>query len=79
VDLSDVKFIDAREGWAAGTQGTLLHTNDGGLHWLPEPIGSSPALERLFIIDRSHLWAVGFGGTILRFGETTAPQLKADN
>ena len=76
-DLSDIKFIDAREGWAVGAQGTLLHTNDGGLHWRTEAVRGSLGLERLFIVDRNHLWAVGFGGTILRFGDTNEPRLKS--
>lgn len=75
-DLSDVRFVDTREGWAVGAQGTLLHTTDGGLHWMAEAIAVAHPLERLFVSDRNHAWAVGFGGTILRFGETSAPQLK---
>jgi hypothetical protein len=39
-------------------------------------VETSHALERLFIADRDHIWAVGFGGVILRLGEPSAPQLK---
>ena len=28
------------------------------------------------LVERDHAWAVGFGGMILRFGESSAPQLK---
>ena len=62
----------------AGTNGTLLHTTDGGAHWFVEPSNVSHALERLFVIDRSHGWAVGFGGTILTYGSnSSAPKLKS--
>ena len=75
-DLMDVKFIDAAEGWAIGSQGVLLHTTNGGARWAPESSGTTHALERLFFVDQSHGWAVGFGGTILRYGPSSAPQLK---
>ena len=75
-DLMDVKFIDAAEGWAVGSQGVLLHTINGGARWAPESSGTTHALERLFFVDQSHGWAVGFGGTILRYGPSSAPQLK---
>ena len=32
VDLFDVKFVDALEGWAVGAEGTIIHTTDGGQH-----------------------------------------------
>ena len=38
-----------------------------------EKEGVSPKV----IIDRNHAWAVGFGGTILKFGESSAPRLKS--
>jgi len=75
-DLLDVDFIDASEGWAVGAGGLMLHTRDSGIHWSPESTDTSHALQRLFIIDRRHAWVVGFGGTILKFGESSAPQLK---
>ncbi|MGZ8844416.1 MAG: WD40/YVTN/BNR-like repeat-containing protein [Pyrinomonadaceae bacterium] len=76
-DLFDVKFISAAEGWAAGQDGTLLHTRDGGVRWFAEPANVSHALERLFIIDQTHGWAVGFGGTILKLGDFRKPDLKS--
>lgn len=78
-DLFDVKFLNAREGWIAGSHGTLLHTIDGGIHWASEPIETSSPLQRLFITDRNHIWAVGFGGVILKLGQASNPQLKDQN
>jgi len=71
-----VKFIDASDGWAGGDQGQLLHTIDGGAHWMVESSGTSHALQRLFFTDRNHGWAVGFGGTILTISQDHAPRLK---
>ena len=77
-NLFDIKFIDAKEGWAVGNQGMLLHTSDGGMRWSVESIQSARSLERLFVLDRNHAWVVGFGGTILKLGATNAPpQLKS--
>jgi photosystem II stability/assembly factor-like uncharacterized protein len=75
-DLLDVKFINPAEGWAVGVDGLVLHTSDGGVHWATESSNSSHALQRVFFVDRDHGWAVGFGGTILKYGQTSAPQLK---
>jgi len=78
-DLLDVKFLNAREGWIAGGNGTLLHTTDGGVSWTRESSQTSHPLERLFIADRDHVWAVGFGGIILKLGQVRTPQLKPGN
>ena len=76
-DLLDVRFIDAAEGWIAGSNGTLLHTTDGGVRWSTETSGTTRPLERLFFTDQNHGWAVGFGGTILAFGQGGAPRLRS--
>jgi hypothetical protein len=75
-DLYDVKFLDAVEGWAVGAEGTVLYTNDAGLHWTVEPSGTTHPLERVFFADRTHGWTVGFGGTILAYERTEAPRLR---
>src|ERR1051325_4697968 len=31
--LHSVFFVDSQHGWAAGSRGTLMATNDGGLSW----------------------------------------------
>jgi photosystem II stability/assembly factor-like uncharacterized protein len=79
-DLSDVKFLDASEGWAAGSEGILLHTGNSGIRWTVEPTGITHPIERLFFVGRDKAWAVGFGGTILSYtrdgNQTKAPTLK---
>jgi hypothetical protein len=51
VDLLDVKFIDAAEGWAVGDEGTLLHTNDGG-HALDERAQPQASLAGTNLLHR---------------------------
>lgn len=31
--ITSVDFADAQNGWAAGDQGVILHSTDGGAHW----------------------------------------------
>jgi photosystem II stability/assembly factor-like uncharacterized protein len=33
-DLTAVFFVNERKGWAVGHDGVVLHTADGGLHWV---------------------------------------------
>ena len=67
VDLFDVKFVDAQEGWAVGAEGTIVHTTNGGGTWTSERSGTEHPLERVFFTDKSHGWAVGFGGTVVAY------------
>src|SRR3989337_2252960 len=65
--LNDVRFVDARQGWAVGEFGRIYHTRDGGRSWTKQnsPIevpfisGASRNLFRL-LMSRSHgSWAFG--------------------
>jgi photosystem II stability/assembly factor-like uncharacterized protein len=67
VDLLDVKFVDAKEGWAVGGEGTIIHTVDAGLHWTSERSETQHPLERVFFTDKTRGWAVGFGGTVVSY------------
>lgn len=33
VNLTALRFVDAKQGWAVGHMGLILHTTDGGLSW----------------------------------------------
>ncbi|HLL74202.1 MAG TPA: YCF48-related protein, partial [Pyrinomonadaceae bacterium] len=78
-DLTDVKFLDAREGWAVGDGGTIIHTSDGGRTWRHERSGTRHRLERLSFPAPARGFAVGFGGTIVAYTRAAqeAPRLKA--
>lgn len=57
--LYDVTFVDASHGWAVGNRGTILHTEDGGDTWLPQPSHTDYVLRSVFFLDRQRGWTVG--------------------
>jgi photosystem II stability/assembly factor-like uncharacterized protein len=78
--VTRVAFADRSRGWAFGEMGALYATTDGGANWRREPSGTLHPLERLSVVSPGRAWAVGFGGTILRYAGHAAaparPQLK---
>lgn len=57
-DLRSIAFTDASNGWAAGDEGSLLRTTDGGRHWTPvdftlDGFGSAGALQ---FVDAANGW-----------------------
>lgn len=75
--LTAVSFVDAKEGWAVGHWGAILHTADGGEHWEIQRL--SPEEDRpLFSVhffDAQHGVAVGLWSLVL----TTADGGKSWN
>ncbi|MCH8300131.1 MAG: T9SS type A sorting domain-containing protein [Candidatus Marinimicrobia bacterium] len=64
-DLYSVRFLNANEGWAAGTGGLMLHTTDAGANWANQTSGTSDLLYSVFFVDQNNGWAVGENGTII--------------
>ncbi len=46
--LLNIGFVDAKVGYAGGTNGLLLLTKDGGQTWLPTKAGTEPILQVAF-------------------------------
>eukprot|EP00240_Pyramimonas_obovata_P011681 CAMPEP_0118951740 /NCGR_PEP_ID=MMETSP1169-20130426/53636_1 /TAXON_ID=36882 /ORGANISM="Pyramimonas obovata, Strain CCMP722" /LENGTH=145 /DNA_ID=CAMNT_0006898853 /DNA_START=292 /DNA_END=726 /DNA_ORIENTATION=- len=67
-DLYDVSFHDDTHGWAAGGQGTIMRTQDGGTSWVALNIGnwSYATFHGISFASETIGWAVGNIGTILR-------------
>ena len=63
----DVAFVNAQEGWAVGSFGTILSSDDGGITWTLWPSGTEATLRGVAFADGDNGWAVGDGGTILKF------------
>lgn len=57
--LHGVHFYDAKEGWAVGDEGLILHTIDGGDTWEPQTSGTKASLRGVTFLDESIGWAVG--------------------
>ncbi len=62
--LSAVHFIDAQRGQAVGYysdvgESVVIGTHDGGATWELERTQPGTRLRALFVLDRSHAWAVG--------------------
>ena len=56
--LRSVFFIDQNRGWAAGSKGTLLRTDDGGATWKEMPASTRDIVRDVFFIDDKNGWLV---------------------
>jgi photosystem II stability/assembly factor-like uncharacterized protein len=54
--LQAVQFLDGQTGFAAGSNGTLLATNDGGGRWTKIPIPGKDMIRDVHFVDRSNGW-----------------------
>jgi photosystem II stability/assembly factor-like uncharacterized protein len=57
--LRAIQFVDKQEGWAAGADGVVWHTIDGGKHWERQPTGTRTALRAVHFLNPYTGWAVG--------------------
>jgi len=65
-NLYAVSAVSAREAWAAGAFGTIVHTNDGGIGWQRQDANTQEHLFGIDFADARSGWAVGRTGVILR-------------
>lgn len=64
--FQSVSFVDGTTGWAAGDQGRIQKTTDGGETWTTQAVGlTTNMLFDIQFFDANHGWAVGNGGTTL--------------
>ena len=64
--LYAVSATSAREAWAAGAFGTIVHSSDAGATWTRQDTNTSEHLFGIGFADANHGWAVGRTGVILR-------------
>ena len=69
IRLRQVYFVTADKGWAAGANGTIIHTRDGGTTWNAQ-VGGDPQsadgdVTHLHFLDEQHGWAIK-DGRVLR-------------
>jgi photosystem II stability/assembly factor-like uncharacterized protein len=65
--LTSVSFVDARNGWAVGHWGVILHTSDGGEAWVLQRSDTSVdrPLFSVHFTDAGHGLAVGLWSLVL--------------
>lgn len=64
-NLLDVTFVDSNNGWIVGSNGTILHTSDGGNVWERQNSNENIEFARVVFVDAAEGWAVGKLGIIL--------------
>lgn len=65
-DLNAVTFVDSQRGWAAGEDGVVLATKDGGRSWSSQQTGMNRQIRAMtFLSDGLRGWVVGDGGTVM--------------
>ncbi len=57
--LRAVQFIDDKEGWAAGDEGVVWHTLDGGKSWIRQPTGVRASLRSICFLSAEVGWLAG--------------------
>ncbi len=57
--LRSVHFLDDREGWAAGDEGVIWHTLDGGKSSARQPTGVRASLRSVWFISADIGWVAG--------------------
>jgi len=58
--LRNLYFIDAQTGWAAGEDGTIIHTSDGGDNWIVQNSTVPSFIVDVFFINENLGWALAF-------------------
>ncbi|HPT02791.1 MAG TPA: YCF48-related protein [Bacteroidales bacterium] len=78
VTLYSICFTDSLNGWIVGENsyskndaGLILRTIDGGVTWNEQPSGVGHALNAVTFNTPEFGYAVGFYGTILKWGENS--------
>lgn len=66
-NLYDVFFVGTNNGWAVGGNGSIIHTDDGGLSWSQQHSTTQNDLYATFFINDNAGWAVGIYGTLLHW------------
>ena len=64
--INSIKFApDKRHGWAVGSNGVVLTTDNGGFEWEEQVSPAQTTLYGLYVKDRSRLVITGARGVVL--------------
>lgn len=64
--LTDVDFVDEKNGWVAGERGIVLFSGDGGRTWRLQREPVFMHLLDVLFLDHLHGWAVGDWGEVIK-------------
>lgn len=64
--LQTIYFINPNTGWAAGANGVILKTTNGGASWIKQASGTTKRVNSLCFLNENLGWAVGDNGLILK-------------
>ena len=59
LNLTSVYFVDNNNGWAVGSEGIILHTDNGGDTWIVQISGIDFDLESVYFINPDTGWIAG--------------------
>jgi gliding motility-associated-like protein len=65
-NINDVHFVSPQVGWAVGTSGLILNTQNGGVTWVAQYSGCSTTFHEVFFIDSNIGWIAGDAGTVMK-------------
>jgi photosystem II stability/assembly factor-like uncharacterized protein len=51
-DLNTVYFLDSKRGWVGGDDGHLSHTQDGGITWARQNVGTKAGINDIYFRDK---------------------------
>lgn len=65
-NVKDVRFADLLNGYAAGSGGIILQTNNGGANWLPSLTGVGIDFNSIEVAGADTAWATGTDGIVYK-------------
>ncbi len=71
-----ISFMNGQTGWIAGgsdSYGVVLRTDNGGASWYTTHVSPEDLLGVYAIPGQETVWAVGYGGNIVKYSACTSP------
>ena len=51
-------FLNESTGWAAGYDGTIIKTTNGGINWISQSLSTADDIHSIFFVDALNGWIV---------------------
>ncbi len=62
--LRKIVFVDSSNGWAAGKNGVIIHTSNGGSNWIMENSGVTSFIIDIYFLNTNNGWALTWTETL---------------